>query len=106
MREVNARTFETKVLKSILPVIVVIWGVGWGFCRRLKPQVGALAEESEGQVSFYNLEPGPNLQFLADLDVSGLPTFLFYKDGEVKSSLAGSNILLDEITAETAKLLR
>jgi hypothetical protein len=28
MREVNAKTFETKVLKSILPVVVVIWGVG------------------------------------------------------------------------------
>jgi hypothetical protein len=28
MRDVNARTFETKVLKSILPVVVVIWGVG------------------------------------------------------------------------------
>jgi thioredoxin 1 len=65
-----------------------------------------LAEKSEARVSFYNLEAGPNLQFLADLDVSGLPTFLFYKDGEVKSSLAGTNILLDEIIAETAKLLR
>jgi len=64
-----------------------------------------LAEESEDRVSFYNMEAGPNLKFLAELDVSGLPTFLFYKDGEVKSSLAGTNILLDEITAETEKLL-
>jgi hypothetical protein len=64
-----------------------------------------LAEESEDQVSFYNMEAGPNLEFLAKLDVSGLPTFLFYKDGEVKGSLAGTNILLDEITAETEKLL-
>jgi len=63
-----------------------------------------LAEESEDQVSFYNMEPGPNLQFLADLGVSGLPTFMFYKDGDLKSSLAGSNILMDEITAETKKL--
>ena len=51
------------------------------------------------------MEAGPNLQFLADLDVSGLPTFLFYIDGEVKGSLAGTNILLDEISTETAKLL-
>jgi hypothetical protein len=28
MRDVNAKTFEAKVLKSILPVVVVIWGVG------------------------------------------------------------------------------
>jgi hypothetical protein len=64
-----------------------------------------LAEESETLVSFYNMEAGPNLQFLADLGVSGLPTFLFYKDGGLKGSLAGTNILMDEITAETKKLL-
>lgn len=52
------------------------------------------------------MEAGPNLQFLADLGVSGLPTFLLYKDGEVKGSLAGTNILMDEITAETEKLVR
>jgi hypothetical protein len=65
-----------------------------------------LAEDSEDQVIFYNMEAGPNLKFLAELDVSGLPTFLFYKDREVKSLLAGTNILMDEITAETEKLIR
>ena len=65
-----------------------------------------MAQESEDQVIFYNMEAGPNLKFLAELDVSGLPTFLFYKDREVKSLLAGTNILMDEITAETEKLVR
>ena len=64
-----------------------------------------MAEESEDRIRFYNMEAGPNLEFLAELDVSGLPTFLFYKDGEVKGSLAGTNILMEEITAETEKLL-
>ena len=64
-----------------------------------------MAEESEERVSFYNMEAGPNLQFLADLGVSGLPTFLFYKDGEEQGSLAGVNILMDEITSEIKKLL-
>ena len=65
-----------------------------------------MAEDSEDHVIFYNMEAGPNLQFLADLGVSGLPTFLLYKDGEVKGSLAGTNILMDEITTETEKLVR
>jgi hypothetical protein len=51
------------------------------------------------------MEAGPNLKFLVELEVSGLPTFLFYKDREVKSLLAGTNILMDEITAETEKLV-
>lgn len=65
-----------------------------------------MAQESEDQVNFYNMEAGPNLKFLAELDVSGLPTFLFYEDGEEKGLLAGTNILMDEITAETEKLVR
>lgn len=65
-----------------------------------------MAEESEGKVNFYNMEAGPNLKLLVELDVSGLPTFLFYKDREVRGLLAGTNILMDEITAETEKLWR
>jgi len=64
-----------------------------------------LAEESENRIGFYNMEAGPNLEFLAELDVSGLPTFLFYKNGALRDSLAGTNILMEEITAETKNLL-
>lgn len=64
-----------------------------------------MAEESENRIGFYNMEAGPNLEFLAELDVSGLPTFLFYKNGALRDSLAGTNILMEEITAETKNLL-
>ena len=64
-----------------------------------------MAEESENQIDFFNMEAGPNLEFLAELGVSGLPTFLFYKNGALRDSLAGRNILMDEIAVETKSLL-
>ena len=64
-----------------------------------------MAEESENQIGFYNLGAGPNLEFLVELGVSGLPTFLFYKNGALRDSLAGTNILIDEIAVETKSLL-
>ena len=64
-----------------------------------------MAEESENRIGFYNLEAGPNLEFLVELGVSGLPTFLFYKNGALRDSLAGTNILIDEIAVETKSLL-
>lgn len=51
------------------------------------------------------MEAGPNLQFIADLGVSGLPTFLYYMNGELKGSLAGTNILMEEIVSEAKSLL-
>ena len=106
MEEVNTNRFETDVLNSSLPVVVVIWGVGWGFCRALKPQVEVLADELESRVKFYRMEIGPNRELLIELNVSGLPTFLFYNKGQQASFLAGQNILLDEIKDHSEKLLR
>jgi thioredoxin 1 len=71
----------------------------------LKPQVEALAEELNGRVDFYKIEIGPNRQFLIELNISGFPTFLFYRQGQKSSVLAGRNILLDEIKVHIEKLL-
>lgn len=106
MEDVSSHDFTVKVLKSVFPVVVVIWGVGWGFCRALKPQVEALAEEVEEDLGFYAMEVGPNRELLIKLGVSGLPTFLFYKDGQESSSLAGVNTRLEEIREHTQKLLQ
>lgn len=64
-----------------------------------------MAQEVENRIRFYKLEPGPNLEFLADLGVSGLPTFLFYKDGEVKVSLSGTHTRMDELVAAIGELI-
>jgi len=105
MKEVNTNGFKSDVLESSVPVVVVIWGVGWGFCRALKPQVEALSEELAGRVNFYKMEIGPNRELLIELNVSGLPTFLFYKNGQKSSFLAGKNIFLDEIKDHSDRLL-
>ena len=65
----------------------------------------AFAEELAGKVNFYNMEIGPNRELLIELNVSGLPTFLFYKNGQKSSFLAGRNIFLDEIKDHSQKLL-
>jgi len=51
------------------------------------------------------MEIGPNRQLLIELNVSGLPTFLFYKNGQKSSILAGQNIFLDEIKDDSESLL-
>jgi thioredoxin-like negative regulator of GroEL len=67
--------------------------------------VEAFADELAGRITFYKLEIVPNQQLLIDLNVSGLPSFLFFKNGQKASVLAGSNIFLDEIKDHTDRLL-
>ena len=105
MKETSTSGFKPDVLDSGLPVVVVIWGSGWGFCRALKPQVEALADELSDRINFFKLEIVSNQQLLIDLNVSGLPSFLFFKNGQKASVLAGGYILLDEIKDHSEKLL-
>ena len=65
----------------------------------------AFADELAGRIVFYKLEIVPNQQLLIDLSVSGLPSFLFFKNGQKESVLAGSNIFLNEIKDHTDRLL-
>ncbi len=65
-----------------------------------------MAANNNGSIKYYNMELGPNREFLVRLGVSGLPTFLFYKNGQEWSLLAGRNILMDEILEQVEKLLQ
>jgi hypothetical protein len=42
---------------------------------------------------------------LIDLSVSGLPSFLFFKNGKKASALSGRNIFLEEVKDHAEKLL-
>ena len=58
-----------------------------------------------GTVNFYDMAIGPNRELLIELNVSGLPTFLFYKNGQKESFLAGKNIFIEEIKEQLERLL-
>jgi hypothetical protein len=51
------------------------------------------------------MSAGPNREFLIELDISGFPSFLFYKNGRKKSFLAGSNTRIEEIREQIEMLV-
>jgi thioredoxin 1 len=69
------------------------------------PQVEALAGELADRIRFIKLEIINNQQLLIDLNVSGLPSFLFYKGGQKVSTLAGAHIIITEIKDHCERLL-
>jgi protein-disulfide isomerase-like protein with CxxC motif len=67
--------------------------------------VEGLADELAERLNFFQINWVLNRQLLIDLNVSGFPTFLFYKQGQLASDLAGRNILLDEIKDNIQELI-
>lgn len=105
MIEVNKDNFEEEVLKSGMPVVVDLWGPKCGPCMSLMPQVEELAKEYEGRVKFCKLNVAENRRLVISLKVMGVPTFLYYKDGEIVDRVTGGEATAEKIRGKTEKLL-
>jgi len=102
--ELNKENFEEEVLKSDLPVLVDLWGPKCGPCLALMPQVEEFSQEFEGKVKFCKLNVAENRKLVISLRVMGVPTFLFYKGGEIIDRLSGAEATPDAIRAKVEKL--
>ena len=102
---INADNFESEVLKSEQPVVVDLWGPKCGPCLALMPDVEALAGEYTGKIKFAKLNVMENRRLCISLKVLGVPTFLFYRNGEQKERISGEQVTLEAIRTGTEKLL-
>ncbi|MDL2259862.1 thioredoxin family protein [Deltaproteobacteria bacterium OttesenSCG-928-K17] len=105
MLVIDKDNFEQEVLKSEMPVIVDFWGPQCAPCLALMPDVEKLAEELDGKVKIGKLNSAENRRFCMSLKIMGLPTFLFYKGGELQTKLSGDEVNIDSIRAAADKLL-
>ncbi|MDR3038138.1 MAG: thioredoxin family protein [Candidatus Adiutrix sp.] len=105
MLAIDKDNFEAEVVKSDLPVIVDFWGPQCAPCLALMPEVEKLAGEYEGKIKIGKLNSAENRRFCMSQKIMGLPTFLFYKNGECRERLSGDEVTLDSIKAAAARLL-
>lgn len=106
MVEVNKENYEEEVLKSDLPVVVDFWGPRCTACLALMPDIEALAQEYKGRVKFCKLNAAENRRLCIDLRVLALPTFLFYKAGELVSRLSGEEATKEKVVSALESLLQ
>ena len=102
---INADNFESEVLKSEQPVVVDLWGPKCGPCLALMPDVEALAGEYTGKIKFAKLNVMENRRLCITLKVMGVPTFLFYRNGEQKERITGEQVTLEAIRTGAERLL-
>jgi len=106
MIAVDKESFEAEVLQSETPVVVDIWGPQCAPCLALLPQVEALSGSLEPKVKFCKLNAAENRRLCITLKVMGLPSFLFYKKGELVSRISGEEATIERIKTEAENLLK
>ncbi len=87
--EVTSDNFESDVLKSGKPVLVDFWAEWCGPCRMVAPTLEQIAQENDGvQIAKVNVDQEQELAYR--FQVSSIPTFILFKDGEVADRMMGA----------------
>lgn len=89
VQEINVENFDTEVLNSDKLTVVDFFANWCGPCRKLGPILEEVSEELAEKVKFAKIDTDENLDAAKKYQVSGLPTLLVFKDGEVVERMVG-----------------
>ncbi len=87
---VNESMFEEKVVKSTLPVVVDFWAPWCGPCRMVGPILEEIAADNEGKLTVAKVNVDENPQLAQRFGIRGIPTMLFFKNGEPVDQMVGA----------------
>lgn len=103
MIEVNKKNYDEEVLNAEGVVMVDYWGEGCDRCKELMPGVEGLAEKYADDIKFAKLNIKGNRRLAMSQQVMGLPSMVFYLDGEKVEHLSGDDLTIEDIEEEIKK---
>ena len=104
MIEVNKENFEAEVLQAKGLVFVDFWSPKCEPCMALLPEVEAMAARNADKAKFCKLDAAANKRLSISQKVMGLPTLVFYKDGEKVFTFDKDSIDMDAVEAKLQEL--
>lgn len=90
LTSVNGTNFEDQVMKSDGPVLVDFWAEWCGPCRALGPVLEEIASETNGKAKVVKVNVDEAPELASRFGIRGIPTMIFFKEGQVKSTLMGN----------------
>lgn len=79
-----------ELVASGKPLVVDFWATWCGPCRKIGPDIEALAQTYEGQVIIGKCDVEENDELASRFGIRNVPTVLFLKGGEVVDKQVGA----------------
>ncbi len=89
VQEINVSNFDSEVVNHSGVAVVDFFANWCGPCRKLSPILDEVADELASKVKFAKIDTDENLDAAKKYQVSGLPTLLVFKNGEVVERMVG-----------------
>ena len=99
MIELGKENFDSEVKEHDGIVMVDFWGESCGRCMELMPDIIELADRFDGEMKFAKLNIKGNRRVAMGQGVMGLPSIVFYKDGEKVEHLTGEELDVEQVEA-------
>ena len=89
VKEVDVNSFQTEVISSDKLTVVDFFADWCGPCRKLSPILEEVEQELSDRVKFTKINTDENIPVAQKYQISGIPTLLLFKNGEIIERMVG-----------------
>ncbi len=89
VQKIDINNFDTEVINSDKVTVVDFFADWCGPCRKLSPIIEEIEQELSDKVKFTKINTDDNVQLAQNYQISGIPTLLVFKNGELVQRMVG-----------------
>lgn len=90
LKPLNVRNFDERVYDNGENCVVVFSRKNCHVCKEVVPMVEECGEKYSDKINFYRVDVEEDRELYNRFSMKGVPSILFFKDGEYQGRLAGN----------------